>query len=150
SAALGFLAVAAGEEIFTRGYVQTLLVEHLGVWGGIIITSLLFSLLHLLNPHTSLMPMFNLFLAGVLLGVVKEASGHLWMTIGLHVPWNVTHEVLSPPGSRMRMTADPPVKAVENGPAWLTAGPFGLEGGIAVTPLIRLSILRFVCRYPEK
>lgn len=150
SAALGFLAVAAGEEIFTRGYVQTLLVEHLGVWGGIIITSLLFSLLHLLNPHTSLMPMFNLFLAGVLLGVVKEASGNLWMPIGLHFTWNLTQEVLSLPVSGMQMTSDPPVKAVENGPAWLTGGSFGLEGGIAVTLLLLLAILWFVWRYPEK
>jgi membrane protease YdiL (CAAX protease family) len=150
SAVSGFLAVAAGEEIFTRGYVQTLLVERLGVWGGIIATSLLFSLLHLLNPHTSLLPMFNLFLAGVLLGVIKEATGSLWMPIGLHFTWNLTQELLSLPVSGVRMASAPPVNAVENGPDWLTGGPFGLEGGIAVTLMLLLVILWFVRRDPVR
>jgi len=150
SAVSGFLAVAAGEEIFTRGYVQTLLVERLGVWGGIIATSLLFSLLHLLNPHTSLLPMFNLFLAGVLLGVIREATGSLWMPVGLHFTWNLTQELLSLPVSGARLTPHSPVIAAENGPDWLTGGPFGLEGGIAVTLMLLLAILWFVRRDPEK
>ncbi|PRX42552.1 hypothetical protein CLV97_10140 [Planifilum fimeticola] len=150
SAAFGYLAVAAGEEIFTRGYVQTLLVERLGTWGGIIATSLLFSFLHLFNPHTSLLPMFNLFLAGILLGVIKETAGNLWMPIGLHFTWNLTQDALSLPVSGLRLTPAPLVEAAESGPDWLTGGPFGLEGGVAVTLILLLGILWFVKRDPER
>jgi len=150
SAAFGYMAVAIGEEIFTRGYVQTLLVEHLGVRGGILATSLLFSLLHLSNPHTSWLPMINLFLAGILLGSIKEAAGNLWMPIGLHFTWNLTQDALSLPVSGLQLTVDSPVQAVETGPDWLTGGPFGLEGGIAVTLILILGTLWFVKRHPER
>ena len=150
SSAFGYLAVAAGEEIFTRGYVQTLLVKHLGGWIGILATALLFSFLHFFNPHTSWLPMINLFLAGIMLGVIKEATGNLWMAIGLHFTWNLTQDALSLPVSGVRLIPAAPVKTVDNGPDWLTGGLFGLEGGIAVTLLFLLAILWFVKHHPGR
>lgn len=150
SAIFGYLAVAAGEEIFTRGYVQSLLVERLGIWGGILATSLIFSLLHLSNPHTSWLSLVNLFLAGILLGVIKVATGNLWIPIGLHFTWNLTQDALSLPVSGLQLIVASPIQAVETGPDWLTGGPFGLEGGIAVTLILIPVILWFVKGHVER
>jgi len=72
------------------------------------------------------------------------------MPVGLHFTWNLTQELLSLPVSGARLTPHSPVIAAENGPDWLTGGPFGLEGGIAVTLMLLLAILWFVRRDPEK
>ncbi|PTX58267.1 hypothetical protein C8P63_11714 [Melghirimyces profundicolus] len=140
SAAL-FLIVAAGEEVFTRGYLQTLITERLGVGWGISATSLIFSALHSQNPALSAIPVVNLFLAGVLLGFARWVTGSLWLPMGLHFTWNWTQDMLSLPVSGLRVTPAPFITAAETGPNWLTGGAFGLEGGVAVTVALAGGIL---------
>ncbi|OYD08885.1 CPBP family intramembrane glutamic endopeptidase [Paludifilum halophilum] len=131
-AGIAFLAVAIGEEVFTRGYLQTLLTTHGGTIAGIVLSSLVFSALHLQNPHTATLPMINLFVAGIFLGTARWISGSLWLPIGLHFTWNWTQETLSLPVSGLHLTSSPPVSAKETGPDWITGGPFGLEGGVMI------------------
>ncbi|MDA8351750.1 MAG: type II CAAX endopeptidase family protein [Firmicutes bacterium] len=136
--ALLFLIVAFGEEVFTRGYMQTLLSRSLGSYRGIFTTAILFSALHLQNPSSTLLPMVNLFLAGVLLGVARHVSGGLWLPIGIHFTWNWSQDMLSLPVSGLRISRDSLLTAVETGPNWITGGAFGLEGGAAVIPVLLL------------
>lgn len=136
SAFSGFLIVAFGEEILVRGYVQTLLVRQWGRVIGVFAASLLFSALHLGNPNLSWLALLNLFLAGVMLGTAKEASGGLWVPIGIHFTWNLCQEMLSLPVSGLHMIEHPVLYTRETGPVWVTGGGFGLEGGAAVTVLL--------------
>ncbi|MFC4076886.1 CPBP family intramembrane glutamic endopeptidase [Salinithrix halophila] len=149
-AAAGFLVVATGEEIFTRGWLQTLLQKHLGAIGGMLTASLFFSALHLDNPHISNLSLINLFAAGVLLGAARLASGSLWLPIGLHFSWNWTQEIVSLPVSGLHMTKAPPVKAAETGPDWITGGPFGLEGGLGAFLVLVMGCWYFTRLYRKK
>jgi membrane protease YdiL (CAAX protease family) len=137
---VGLAAAALNEEIVFRGYVQRNLEEGLGAVHSIAVASILFALVHALNPNVTLAAMVNLFLAGVLLGLVYLRFRSIWAVWAMHFAWNFTMgPVLGVPVSGLRTAslfrvelADP---AVLDSPDWwvMTGGPFGFEGGLAST-----------------
>lgn len=80
--ALFCVALAAGvaEETYFRGYSQTRLVERWGPAWGIIITSVLFGILHMDPVHSSFA-----FLFGLYLGFVAHRVGSIRPTIACHI-----------------------------------------------------------------
>lgn len=70
------------EEIFVRGYLQGMLMRW-GPWFGIIVSSVLFTLLH---PDITSMP--GIFLLSVLLGIAAYCTGSILPTIVLHLANN--------------------------------------------------------------
>ena len=127
-----FAPAALHEELLFRGYVyQKLRAVHRLV--AIALTSLVFALLHAGNHAITPLALANLVLAGVLLALAYELRRTLWLPIGLHLAWNLTSgPILGYPvsGYVARQTLFTTVIA---GPAWLTGGAFGIEGGVAVT-----------------
>jgi membrane protease YdiL (CAAX protease family) len=86
---LGLFAPVA-EEMFFRGFIQTRLVARFGAWPGILITAVLFGLLHLDPIHTPLS-----MVIGIFLGWATVASGTLLVAVLLHAANNVTSAVLT-------------------------------------------------------
>ena len=73
------------EEIFFRGLVQSMLRRHLASrWASILITSLLFALMHYKSPQT----VAALFVLGVVLGYNYERTGRLYPVILIHAAFN--------------------------------------------------------------
>ena len=68
-----------GEELFCRGYLAWGLVARCGAVAGVLLTSLLFGLLHL-DPRYAI----GTAVMGLMLHVILRASGSLWTTILLH------------------------------------------------------------------
>lgn len=139
-----FLLAAAGEEALFRGYALQTLTRARLAWVGIIITSVIFSLGHQGNPNVA--PGFtfiNTTIAGVWLAVAYLRTRNLWFPLGIHWSWNWTMgAVLGLPVSGIeRLTPDPLMRATDSGPAWLTGGAYGLEGGLACTIALLLSTL---------
>ncbi len=134
---LFFVLVALAEEIMVRGYVLgRLLRTRLNKFVSLGISSLLFSLMHLLNPNVAFLPLFNIFLAGILLGASYLYTRNLWFPISLHLFWNwIQGPVLGYSVSGQQI-ADPllitrmPVQNIVNG------GSFGFEGSIICTALM--------------
>lgn len=84
-----FLLVAFYEEILVRGYILgRLLRTRLNPFLSLLISAVLFAALHLLNPNVTFLPMLNLVLAGLLLGVSYLYTRNLWFPISLHLFWN--------------------------------------------------------------
>lgn len=139
-----FILAAAGEEALFRGYpLQTMTRARLA-WIGIVITSLVFAWGHLGNPNVA--PGFtfiNTALAGVWLAVAYLRTRNLWFPLGVHWAWNWTMgAVLGLPVSGIeRLTPSPLMRATDQGPAWLTGGDYGLEGGLACTIALLLSTI---------
>lgn len=131
-----FVLAAAGEEAMFRGYpLQTMARAHLA-WVAIIITSVVFSYGHLGNPNA--VPGFtfaNTAIAGAWLAVAYLKTRSLWFPLGIHWAWNWTMgAVLGLPVSGIeRLTPAPLLRATDQGPAWLTGGAYGIEGGAACT-----------------
>jgi membrane protease YdiL (CAAX protease family) len=138
-----FFIAAAGEEAVFRGYgLQTMTRANLAAL-GIALTSVPFAVVHLNNPHVSKWFTFaNTVLAGVWLGLAYLKTRSLWFALGLHWAWNWTMgAVLGVPVSGVtNITPEPLMHLRYPGPAWLTGGDYGFEGGLACTIAILISI----------
>ena len=130
-----FAFAAAGEEALFRGYpLQTFARARL-VWVAIVITSTVFAAAHATNPNATWLGLGNTALAGVWFVAAYLKTRTLWFPLGLHWAWNWTMgAVLGIPVSGIeQLTTNPLFNRIDNGPAWLTGGEYGLEGGAACT-----------------
>ena len=128
-----FMLVPAAfvEELAMRGYLLTTLIEGVGTPFAVAITSVVFAILHLLNPDPTFLSTAMVALAGLFLATVRLATGSLWAAGVAHLAWNLAQAVvLHAPLSGLPMPT-PGYRLVDHGPVWLTGGPWGPEGGIA-------------------
>lgn len=120
------------EELLFRGYPFQVLERRFGGVAALAATSVLFAAAHAANPNTGALPLVNIGLAGVLLGLAYWRTRSLWFATGVHVGWNWIMAVseLSVSGLDFRMPGFDPVLT---GPDLLTGGAFGPEGGLLVS-----------------
>lgn len=119
------------EELAMRGYLLTTLVESVGAPFAIAITSVLFAVMHLLNPDPTFLSTGMVALAGLFLATIRLTTGSLWAAWIAHLAWNLAQAVvLHAPVSGLPLPT-PGYRLVDRGPVWLTGGPWGPEGGLA-------------------
>ncbi|MFL5385122.1 MAG: CPBP family intramembrane glutamic endopeptidase [Longimicrobiaceae bacterium] len=140
--AFAFFAVAAAaEEALFRGYGFQALVQGIGAWPAVLLSSAAFALAHAANPSVDGVALANIFAAGVMLGWAYLRTRSLWFCTALHLGWNwAMSAVLEFPVSGMRRDM-PLYDQVSMGPRWFTGGDFGPEGGVAATLVIVLLTL---------
>lgn len=125
------LPAALVEELALRGYLLTALRDAWGARAAVACTSVLFALMHLLNPHPTLISTLTVALAGVFLACVRLATGSLVAAWMAHFAWNFAQSaVLHAPVSGLALGTSA-YRLVDHGPAWLTGGSWGPEGGLA-------------------
>jgi len=135
---LVFISVGWQEELLSRGYWLQNLSAGLNLFWGVLISSLLFAVGHLVNPNFSWMAVGGLLLAGIFLAYAYLRTGQLWLSIGLHVGWNFFEgPVFGFPVSGL--TSFPIVISQKtNGPELITGGNFGPEAGLILLPAIAM------------
>jgi membrane protease YdiL (CAAX protease family) len=119
------------EELLFRGVLFRIVEEWLGSWISLAVSSLVFGLVHLMNPAATLMgAIFISVEAGILLAAAFMLTRRLWMSMGFHIAWNYTQSgVFS--GIVSGGDTDPGlIKPAIDGPALLTGGTFGLESSV--------------------
>ncbi len=62
--------------------------KKIGIVWSILVTSVLFTILHALNPGMTAMPVINLMIASVVFSLIYYTSGSLWLTGFAHGVWN--------------------------------------------------------------
>lgn len=128
-----FAVVGWQEEIFSRGYHLQNLAEGLNVPLGALLSSLIFALMHLGNPHPSLLAIAGLTLAGLFFCFAFYRSRSLWLPVGLHWGWNFFENTLFGfPVSGLNLFSLVSLKV--SGPELFTGGAFGPEAGLALLP----------------
>jgi membrane protease YdiL (CAAX protease family) len=139
---LFFAMVAIVEETMMRGYVLgRLLRTRLNKFISLLISSLLFALLHLMNPNVAFLPMLNLVLGGLLLGASYLYTRNLWFPVSLHFFWNwiqgpvLGYEVSGNRFCETLFSLRLPANNLING------GAFGFEGSLVCTVLATLFTL---------
>jgi hypothetical protein len=126
---IGFFSVAALEELLFRAILFRLLERSLGTVIALVLSSVLFSAVHLLNPHTDLLSTVQLLVLGLLFIAAFLYTRRLWLCVGLHWGWNFAQGgFFSSPVSGQK--ADGILQSVMSGPAWLTGGEFGIEASV--------------------
>jgi membrane protease YdiL (CAAX protease family) len=138
--AILFVVAAAKEEVIFRGYAFQRLAEAITPVGAIAIMSAFFGLAHFANPHRTWISTLNTALVGIPFCVAYLRTRSLWMPIGIHFVWNLLQGFfMGLPVSGLAFSASV-LTAHVLGPAWLTGGNYGPEGGLLATPPILLGI----------
>jgi hypothetical protein len=127
------LAIKSGifEELIFRGVLQGSIEAVFGSGAGILVSSLVFGLLHLLNPAATLGGALYISVeAGLLLSAAYLVTRRLWICIGFHMAWNYVQSAVFS-GAVSGNAAEPGLlRASMEGPDLLTGGSFGMEHSI--------------------
>jgi uncharacterized protein len=141
---------ALAEEVIFRGVPLVLLSRVLGRPTALVLLSIAFALAHVTNPDVTARALGNITLAGILLSLAFFSPGGMWAAFGAHLGWNMTLAALGAPVSGLPFEI-PFVDYSMGGPAWLTGGAFGPEGGLLSTIAITSAIVlaaRWIQRDP--
>ena len=130
-AALLLLPAALAEELFFRGYPFRILGDAWGWVPAVLVTSVLFGLLHAQNPGAGVQNVSVVILAGVFLAVVVLVTRSLYAAWMAHFGWNWTMSALFHSAVSGAGVETPDYRVVDAGPYWATGGAWGPEGGAA-------------------
>ena len=127
------LALSSGifEELLFRGVLFRIVEDWLGSWISLVVSSLVFGLMHLMNPTATLLgAVFISVEAGILLAAAYMLTRRLWMSMGFHIAWNYTQSGIFSGTVSGGDSAPGLIKPVIEGPAVLTGGAFGVESSL--------------------
>lgn len=130
------------EEVVARAWLLPQLAKRTNLKVAIIISSSLFTLLHLGNPGITFLSAIDLFLFGVAMSLYLLKTDTIWGIGGIHGAWNFAQGNLfgvlvsgqSSGTSIMRFTP-------QGNQDWLSGGSFGIEGSIVSSIILFLLIL---------
>ena len=135
-----FIVIGFYEELLFRGYRLQNLIEGLDLTWALVISSAVFALQHLFNPHSSLASTLGIFAAGFFMAYGWVRTGRLWLSIGLHIGWNFFEgAVFGFPVSGL--TFPRMIHQTNVGPVLITGGAFGPEAGLVMLPMIAIGVV---------
>ena len=85
---IGYMIQGLAEEVICRGYLLVSLSRRNSVWYSVILSSGVFMAMHMSNEHVTVLAYINLFLCGLLFGLLFVESGSIWKVAALHSGWN--------------------------------------------------------------
>jgi len=141
-----FIIVAFNEEILMRGYILNNLMGSKNKYLALLISAVIFSVLHGMNANISLLALVNLMLAGIILGSTYIFTINLWFPISLHLFWNFFQgPVLGYSVSGMKINSI--FKVTLTGSNTINGGQFGFEGSLVCTVLLIIAIFLIIGYY---
>ena len=135
-----FAVVSLNEEIAMRGYILQNLSSSFNKYIALVMSSLVFMIMHIGNPNMSAIPLFNLFLAGLFLGIYCIHRKNLWFPIGAHFTWNYFQGPVlgfEVSGNEVNSLF---IQRLD-GSDLITGGQFGFEGSIILTTFMIIGII---------
>jgi uncharacterized protein len=129
---------AVVEEILFRAIVFRISEEALGTWWALLISALIFGLLHAGEPGA--VPVA--FAASVLLCCAYMLTRKLWMPIGIHFAWDFMQDGVF----GVAAGAKGLLRAELTGPSLLSGGGNGIEGSILALVVVLISALYLLGR----
>src|SRR5512141_756588 len=116
-----------------RAVIYRITEEWLGTWWALLISALLFGLIHLSSAGATIFSALAVALqAGVVLAAVYALTHRLWMALGLHMAWDFANDGIFGVGiagqSGVKLTGL--IQASLNGPALFTGGTLGVEASL--------------------
>ena len=127
------MALSSGflEELLFRGALFRIVEEWLGSWASVVISSVVFGAVHLMNPAATMTgAIFISIEAGLLLAAAYMLTRRLWLGIGFHISWNYFQSAVFG-GVVSGGVAEPGLfKTVITGPDLITGGSYGLEASL--------------------
>ncbi|MBR1796506.1 MAG: CPBP family intramembrane metalloprotease [Clostridiales bacterium] len=139
---LGWMIQGNSEEVMCRGYLLVSVSRRYNVAVGVLFNSLIFGALHLGNNGVSVLPIVNIVLFGIVMSLVFLKTGNIWMVSAMHTSWNfVQGNVFGVLVSGGSMGDTILLSKFTEGRDIINGGDFGLEGGLAVTLVLIITIV---------
>ncbi len=134
---------AIAEECIFRGWMQRKLSKVINPWMALVICSVIFAGVHLMNVHITPVAIANIFLGGMIFGVSYMYTGSLLYVIFFHFSWNIMQgPVLGFPVSGLTFES---LFTLHLQPGDLiSGGAFGFEASIVCSMILLLGFLFFV------
>lgn len=129
------VSAAALEEIIFRGIIYRIVEGSLGTKLALILSALLFGLVHISNEHANAISIVSAVAGGILLGLMFSLTRRLWLPIAFHAGWNWAQASF---GTVVSGIAELPtfLQIKLNGPELITGGAFGPENSIITVGLV--------------
>lgn len=144
---LFFFLVAVTEELIGRGFILGRMLDGgVNKFWALLLSSVIFSLMHLFNPGFAIVPFLNILLAGVFLGASYIYTRNLCFPIALHWFWNwlqgpvLGYEVSGNKFGDSLLQLQLPEANLING------GTFGFEGSILCSVLLIIGTILILRR----
>jgi hypothetical protein len=132
---------AVAEEAFFRGWLQPVLGASWGVWAGLLLTAAAFAALHIIAGAHGALAVINLFLGGLLFGLLALRTGGLMAPAAAHFAWNWSESGvlgLSPDPSGSLLTL-----RLSGAPLW-SGGADTMNGSLATTLVLSVLVGAFL------
>jgi uncharacterized protein len=133
----GFAVQSSAEELLFRGWMMSALAYRFGVVPAVLVSSLMFTLLHL-EPAVSWLFVPNVFLFAVFACCWSLRTGNIWGVMGWHAGWNWLLGVgfeLPVTGLNTHMPALI-VRLAPTGANYLTGGAEGVEASVGCSVVL--------------
>ncbi len=138
---VGFMLQGMSEEVLCRGYFMVSIGRRYSMWVAILLNSIIFAALHLLNDGISVLALVNLTLYGVFASLYFIERGSIWGAAAFHSVWNLVQGNFW--GLRVSgMVTECSVfqSTTVDSRTIINGGAFGPEGGLAVTIVLAVGI----------
>ena len=138
------------EEVVSRAWLLPQLASRTNLKLAVVISSILFTLLHMGNSGLTPLSLVNLFLFGVAMSLYLLKTDTVWGVAGIHGAWNFAQGnlfgilVSGQPSGTSLMTFLP-----QGNQGWLSGGSFGIEGSI-MTSLVLLLLIVYLAYQLKK
>jgi len=132
--------MATMEEFIFRGILFRILEQTWGTYKALIISALIFGLLHLSNDNANMIMFLSATSGGLMLCMAYVLTKNLWFPIVLHSGWNLVQIFWGTNVSGLDIFGTF-INAKIEGPEWLTGGSVGIEGSYLCIVLVALVTL---------
>lgn len=138
----GWAVQSATEEILSRGWLMNVVGARYNGLLGLIISSALFSSLHLLNNNVSILAIINIFLVGIFFGLYVIKTKDLWGACGIHCAWNWAQgNIFGLEVSGNTVNVGSLMNLNLKGNELITGGSFGPEAGLAAAIVLLIGVI---------
>ena len=129
SVAFGILT-AIYEEVLCRGILFRLIEEKLGSYSALIISSVIFGFLHLMNDSSALFAAVAISIMSISITAAYMYTRNLWAPIAIHFAWNFAQgNIFGTPVSGEPASTSIIISQLE-GSKWFTGGLWGIEATV--------------------
>lgn len=129
------------EELVFRGYIFQNMVEGMGMKTAIIISCLLYGLVHSANPSANLLSTAIIILLGYLRIYGYLSTGQLWLSIGMHTGWNFFQATVFGFAASGHAEARTLLTHDSVSADWLSGGDFGPEASVLAIPVVLVALV---------
>lgn len=128
------------EELVFRGYLLQNMRDGMGLMAAVIVSCLIYGLVHAGNPNATWLSTLIIVSFGFLRIYGYLVTGLLWLSIGMHIGWNFFQGPIFGFAASGHAKAHLVTLSVSE-PSWLSGGTFGPEGSVLVIPIVLLALL---------